>query len=188
MEEVEVDRIAYAVSASSLGAVMVACSARGLCAVLMGDDEEALERLLRDRFPRAQLAAGGVDVERVATEVAALVEAPGGEVSVPLDVSGTEFQRAVWAALREIPAGETASYAEIAARIGRPRAVRAVGAACGANALALVIPCHRVVRSDGGLSGFLWGVERKRRLLIMEGALREPAAQAATSPLLDMDG
>ena len=175
------DRIRYAVSASSLGAVMIACSARGLCAVLMGDDEEALVRHLRDRFPRAEIGAGGAEEDEVAREVAALVESPGGEVSVPLDVSGTEFQRAVWAALREIPAGETATYAEIAARIGRPRSVRAVGAACGANALALVIPCHRVVRSDGGLSGFLWGVERKRRLLMTEGAW--PTDQAA-----DIDG
>ena len=129
-----------------------------------------LARELQDRFPQATLIGGDAVFEQWVAKVVALVEAPGIGLDLPLDVRGTAFQQRVWQALRDIPAGHTASYAEIAARIGAPAAVRAVAQACGANALAVAIPCHRVVRSDGALSGYRWGVERKRTLLAREAA------------------
>lgn len=164
------DEILYIFGDSSLGSVLVARSARGLCAVLLGDERDALTRELRSRFPRAGLREDGAALAALAEEVVSMVEAPSRGGELPLDLRGTEFQRIVWQALREIPAGETASYAEIARRIGRPGSVRAVGGACAANPLAIVVPCHRALRSDGALAGFRWGVERKRALLAREAA------------------
>jgi len=134
----------------------------------MGDDPDALARELQDRFPRANLIGGDAAFEQLVARVVGFIEAPALGLDLPLDVRGTAFQVRVWQALREIPVGTTASYAEIATRIGAPRAVRAVAQACGANHLAVAIPCHRVVRSDGGLSGYRWGIERKRELLHRE--------------------
>ncbi|HET8656012.1 MAG TPA: methylated-DNA--[protein]-cysteine S-methyltransferase [Longimicrobiaceae bacterium] len=162
------DTIRFTIADSSLGRVLVARSARGLSAVLLGDRDDALERGLRERFPRATLRQDDVGQSALAAEVTALVESPAGRVDVPLDLRGTEFQRSVWSALREIPAGETVSYSEIARRIGRPRSVRAVAGACGANPIAVVVPCHRALGSDGRLSGYRWGIERKRMLLERE--------------------
>jgi AraC family transcriptional regulator of adaptative response/methylated-DNA-[protein]-cysteine methyltransferase len=160
--------IRFAVAKCSLGLVLVARRERGICAILMGDSADALERDLKHRFPGAQLSAGDAATTRLLKQVVALVDVPARPFELPLDPAGTEFQRRVWRALREIPAGATASYADIARRIGAPKSVRAVAQACGANPLALAIPCHRVVRSDGGLSGYRWGVERKRALLARE--------------------
>jgi len=162
-------RIRFAVGQCSLGAILVAQSERGICAILLGDDPDALVRQLQDQFPRATLVGGDRDFERVIARVVGLVEAPAVGLDLPLDVRGTAFQERVWQALRQIPPGVTMTYAEIAARLGMPKAVRAVARACAANALAVAIPCHRVVRSDGALSGYRWGVERKRALLEREG-------------------
>jgi AraC family transcriptional regulator of adaptative response/methylated-DNA-[protein]-cysteine methyltransferase len=164
--------IRFAVGECSLGAIVVAQSERGICAILLGDDAEALLRDLQDRFPRARLVGGDREFEGIVANVVGLVEAPRVGLALPLDIRGTAFQQRVWQALREIPSGETASYTEIAARVGSSRAVRAVAQACAANALAVAIPCHRVVRSDGNLSGYRWGVERKRALLDREKAQR----------------
>ncbi len=162
--------IRFAVGECSLGSILVASSVRGVCAILMGDDPDALVRDLEDRFPRATLIGGDAAFEQLVARVVGFVESPGVGLDLPLDVRGTAFQQRVWRALREIPAGATASYREIAERIGSPRSVRAVAHACAANPLAVVIPCHRVVRSDGGVSGYRWGVERKRALLQREAA------------------
>jgi AraC family transcriptional regulator of adaptative response/methylated-DNA-[protein]-cysteine methyltransferase len=137
----------------------------------MGEDPDELARELQDRFPRARLIGGDVQFEQLIAKVVGFVEAPGLGLDLPLDVRGTAFQQRVWQALREIPAGRTVSYAELALRIGAPKSVRAVAQACGANVLAVAIPCHRVVRNDGGVSGYRWGVERKRALLAREVAL-----------------
>jgi AraC family transcriptional regulator of adaptative response/methylated-DNA-[protein]-cysteine methyltransferase len=163
-------RIRFAIGQCSLGAILVASSDKGVCAILLGDDPDALARDLQDRFPRAELVGGDHDYERVVATVVGFIEAPRLGLDLPLDVRGTAFQERVWRALREIPPGGKATYAEIARRIGEPRAVRAVAGACAANTLAVAIPCHRVVRSDGGLSGYRWGVERKRQLLESESA------------------
>jgi len=160
--------IRFAVGASSLGAILVARSDRGVCAILLGDDPDRLARDLQDRFPRARLIGGDAEFERWVAQVVGLVEAPGTGLGLPLDVRGTAFQQRVWQALRRIPAGKTATYAQIARRIGAPQSVRAVGQAVGANPLAIAIPCHRVVRTDGALAGYRWGVERKRALLERE--------------------
>ena len=160
--------IRFAIGECSLGSILVAQSERGVCAILLGDDPDKLARDLQDRFPRANLIGGDAEFEQLVAKVVGFVEAPGLGLDLPLDVQGTAFQQRVWQALREIPAGETASYAEIANRIGAPKSVRAVAQACAANALAVAIPCHRVVRNDGGLSGYRWGVERKRALLKKE--------------------
>jgi AraC family transcriptional regulator of adaptative response/methylated-DNA-[protein]-cysteine methyltransferase len=162
--------IHVAVGECSLGSVLVAQSERGVCAIRLGDDPDALMREFQDHLPRATLVPGDAAFERTVALVIAAVETPAARISLPLDVRGTAFQLRVWQALRHIPVGATASYAQIAARIGAPRAVRAVAGACGANPLAVVIPCHRVVRTDGSLSGYRWGVERKRELLAREGA------------------
>lgn len=161
-------RIAFAIAQCSLGALLVACSQRGVCAITLGDDPGALLRELQDRFPRAELVGGDADFERLVAQVVGLVEAPRLGLELPLDIRGTAFQQRVWDALRKVPVGETVSYAEIAARIGSPGAVRAVAQACAANVLAVAIPCHRVVRSDGGVSGYRWGVARKQALLARE--------------------
>jgi AraC family transcriptional regulator, regulatory protein of adaptative response / methylated-DNA-[protein]-cysteine methyltransferase len=162
--------IHFAVGECSLGSILVARSERGVCAILLGDDPDALARELQDRFPRATLIGGDAAFEDVVAKVVGLIEAPRLGFDLPLDVRGTAFQQRVWRALREIPAGSTASYREVAERIGSPGAVRAVAHACAVNPLAVAIPCHRVVRSDGGLAGYHWGVERKRALLQREAA------------------
>jgi AraC family transcriptional regulator of adaptative response/methylated-DNA-[protein]-cysteine methyltransferase len=160
--------IRFAVGQCSLGAILVAQSGLGVCAILIGDDPEVLARDLQDRFPKADLIGGDADFEQLVARVVGFVEAPAIGLDLPLDLRGTAFQQRVWQALREIPAGRTASYTDIAQRIGAPASVRAVAQACGANPLAVAIPCHRVVRLDGGLSGYRWGVERKRELLSRE--------------------
>jgi AraC family transcriptional regulator of adaptative response/methylated-DNA-[protein]-cysteine methyltransferase len=160
--------IRFAVGQCSLGAIVVAQSQRGVCAILLGDDPDALVRDLQDQFPQADLVGADRNFEQLVAHVVGFVEAPALGLELPLDLRGTAFQERVWQALREIPVGSTASYAQIAQRIGAPTSSRAVAQACGANRLAVAIPCHRVVRSDGALSGYRWGVERKRRLLERE--------------------
>jgi AraC family transcriptional regulator of adaptative response/methylated-DNA-[protein]-cysteine methyltransferase len=160
--------IRFAVGECSLGSILVARSERGICAILLGDDPDALTRDLQDQFPQANLIGGDAEFEQLVSKVVGFVEAPALGLELPLDVRGTAFQQRVWQALRKIPAGSTASYTEIARQIGSPDAVRAVAQACGANVLAVAIPCHRVVRNDGALSGYRWGVERKRALLERE--------------------
>jgi AraC family transcriptional regulator of adaptative response/methylated-DNA-[protein]-cysteine methyltransferase len=168
--------LTFAVAQCSLGAILVASSGKGVAAIFLGDDPDALVRDLQDRFSNAQLVGGDARYEKLVATVVAFVEAPRRGLSLPLDVRGTAFQQRVWQALREIPAGETATYASVAARIASPKAVRAVAGACAANALAVAIPCHRVVRRDGDLSGYRWGVERKRALLDRERSRRKGAA------------
>lgn len=162
------ETIRFAIGQCSLGAILVARSGRGVCAILLGDDPQALARDLQDRFPRAELVGGDAGFEDWVARVVGFVDAPRLGLDLPLDLCGTAFQQRVWQTLRAIPPGQTATYTEIAERIGAPRAVRAVAQACAANPLAVAIPCHRVVRSDGGLAGYRWGVERKRSLLDRE--------------------
>ena len=170
--------IRFAVAQCSLGAILVAQSERGICAILMDDDPAVLVKDLQDRFPKAHLIGGDADFEQLVARVIGFVEAPAIGLDLPLDLRGTAFQERVWQALRKIPVGSTLSYADIAARIGAPRAVRAVARACAANRLAVAVPCHRVVRQDGTLSGYRWGVERKRELLRREKALADADANA----------
>jgi AraC family transcriptional regulator of adaptative response/methylated-DNA-[protein]-cysteine methyltransferase len=160
--------IRFALGECSLGSILVAATAQGVCAIMFGDDPDTLLRALQDRFRRAELVGADERFEETVAKVVGFVEAPALGLDLPLDLRGTAFQQRVWQALREIPLGSTASYAEIARRIGAPKAVRAVAQACASNALAVAIPCHRVVRTDGALSGYRWGVERKRRLLERE--------------------
>jgi len=160
--------IHFAVGECSLGSILVARSERGVCAILLGDDPNELVRDLQNRFPRAKLVGGDAGFEQLVSKVVGFVEAPALGLDLPLDLRGTAFQQRVWQALQKIPAGSTASYTDIAKRIGSPNSVRAVAQACGANTLAVAIPCHRVVRHDGALSGYRWGVERKRKLLERE--------------------
>lgn len=167
--------IRFAVGQCSLGAILVAATDQGVCAILLGDDPDELVRDLQDRFDRAQLIGGDAEFEKLVARVVGFVEAPAIGLNLPLDVRGTAFQQRVWQALREIPVGSTISYSTMAQRIGSPRAVRAVAQACAANAIAVAIPCHRVVRHDGNLSGYRWGIERKRQLLEREKA-REKAS------------
>lgn len=163
--------IRFAISKCSLGASLVAMSARGVCAIMLGDDPEILARELQNSFPHAQLIDGDSEFEQLMAKVTGFIEAPALGLDMPLDVHGTTFQQRVWEALREIPLGETVSYTDIARRIGSPKSVRAVAGACAANKLAVVIPCHRVIRNDGALSGYRWGIERKRALLKRESSL-----------------
>jgi AraC family transcriptional regulator of adaptative response/methylated-DNA-[protein]-cysteine methyltransferase len=172
-------RIRFAVGECSLGSILVASSQKGVCAISLGEDPDALVRDLQDRFPRAELIGGDAEFEQLVAKVVSFVESPALGLDLPLDVRGTAFQQRVWQALRKIPAGTTVSYSEIAKRIGAPRAVRAVAQACAANTLAVAIPCHRVVRNDGGLSGYRWGVERKR-------ALQQAEADDRSSHTLNM--
>jgi len=172
--------IRFAIGECSLGSILVAQSQIGVCAILIGDDPEALLRDLQDRFPRARLLGGDSGFERLVARVVGFVDAPATGLDLPLDIRGTAFQRRVWQSLREIPPGHTATYTEIATRIGAPNAVRAVAGACAANALAVAIPCHRVVRLDGSLSGYRWGVERKRALLDAEASARQEQEAQAT--------
>lgn len=164
--------ILFAVGQCSLGAILVAQSARGVCAILLGDDPDQLVRDLQDQFPKAELVGADQRFEQLVAQVVGLIEAPAVGLDLPLDLRGTAFQERVWQALRDIPPGNTASYAQIAERIGAPKSFRAVAQACGANSLAVAIPCHRVVRSNGELSGYRWGVERKQQLLAREKALK----------------
>jgi AraC family transcriptional regulator of adaptative response/methylated-DNA-[protein]-cysteine methyltransferase len=160
--------IRFAVGECSLGQVLVAQSHDGVCAILLGDEIDALERDLGQRFPDANLIRGESELDPVVAEVIALIEAPALGLAAPLDVRGTAFQQRVWHALREIPVGQTVSYSEIAQRVGAAAAAREVAEACAANPLAVAIPCHRVVKKDGGLSGYRWGIRRKRALLERE--------------------
>jgi AraC family transcriptional regulator of adaptative response/methylated-DNA-[protein]-cysteine methyltransferase len=160
--------IRFAVGECSLGSILVAQTERGVCAILLGDDPDELARDLQDMFPRANLIGGDAKFEQVIAKVVGFIEAPALGLDLPLDIRGTAFQQRVWQALRKIPAGSTASYADIANRIGSPKAVRGVAQACAKNSLAVAIPCHRVIRNDGALSGYRWGVKRKRALLKRE--------------------
>jgi AraC family transcriptional regulator of adaptative response/methylated-DNA-[protein]-cysteine methyltransferase len=160
--------IQFAIGECTLGSILVAASKRGVCAIFLGDDPEALVRDLQDRFPRANLIGGDSAFEQLVATVVGFVEAPRLGLDLPLDVRGTAFQQRVWQALRRIPAGSTMTYSQLAKRIRAPGSVRAVAQACAANALAVAIPCHRVIRTDGGLSGYRWGVERKEALLRRE--------------------
>jgi AraC family transcriptional regulator, regulatory protein of adaptative response / methylated-DNA-[protein]-cysteine methyltransferase len=162
--------IRFAVGECSLGAILVAATERGVCAIALGDDPEELLRDLQDRFPRAELIGGDRDFEQLVAKAVGLVEQPGMRADLPLDIRGTAFQQRVWAALARVPAGQTLSYGELARRVGTPQAVRAVAGACAANKIAVAIPCHRVLRNDGSISGYRWGVERKRALLAREAS------------------
>ncbi len=161
--------IRFAIGACSLGAILVAATDKGICAILLGDDPDLLARDLQDRFPQAELRGAEPEFEATVAKVVGLVESPAIGLDLPLDVRGTAFQQRVWQALRAIPAGATVSYAELAARVGTPSGARAIAGACAANPVAVAIPCHRVVRQDGSISGYRWGVERKAALLKREG-------------------
>ena len=173
------EEIKFAVGQTFLGAILVASTNKGVAAILLGDDPDQLVRDLQDRFPKAHLIGADRDYESLVARVVGFVEAPRIGLDLPLDVRGTAFQERVWKALQEIPPGATVSYAEIARRIGAPKSVRAVAGACAANKLAVAIPCHRVVRNDGALSGYAWGVERKRVLIGREAAQNTSAAPCA---------
>lgn len=164
------EEIRFAIGQCSLGAILVASSKKGVVAILIGEDPEQLAHTLQDRFPKAHFIGADAAYEQLIAKVVGLVEAPTMNVDLPLDVRGTAFQQKVWRALRKIPVGRTATYSDIARRIGAPKAIRAVAGACAANHIAVAIPCHRVIRNDGNLSGYRWGVERKRALLDRERA------------------
>lgn len=161
-------QIRFAIGECSLGSILVAATEKGVCAILLGSDPNALLRQLQDRFAKADIVGADADFERLIAAVVGFVEQPRLGLDLPLDVQGTAFQQRVWKALRQIKVGKTASYSQIAARIGHPKSMRAVAQACAANMLAVVIPCHRVIRTDGDVSGYRWGVERKRALLQRE--------------------
>lgn len=158
--------IAYCTFASALGTVLIAATDKGLCSVKIGERAEALERELREEFSGAELALQAL--ESLKEQILSFLRGESGLARVPLDIRGTVFQRRVWEALRRIPRGETRTYAQIAREVGTPAAVRAVGSACGANPVALAVPCHRAVRTDGGLGGYAWGLSRKQLLLELE--------------------
>jgi AraC family transcriptional regulator of adaptative response/methylated-DNA-[protein]-cysteine methyltransferase len=162
------EEIRFAVGECSLGTLLVASSKKGIAAILLGGDPDKLVRELQDRFPQAKLIGADQEYEALVARVVGFIEAPGQGLDLPLDIRGTVFQQRVWRALQNVPMGRIISYAELARRIGSPKAVRAVAGACAANNIAVVIPCHRVVRSDGALSGYAWGVERKRALIAKE--------------------
>jgi AraC family transcriptional regulator of adaptative response/methylated-DNA-[protein]-cysteine methyltransferase len=164
------EEIKFAIGQTSLGAILVASSKKGVASILLGDDPDKLVRNLQDRFPKARLIGADALYEALVARVVGYIEAPRLGLNLPLDIRGTAFQQRVWRALQEIPVGATVSYADIARRIGSPKATRAVAGACAANSLAVAIPCHRVVRTNGSLSGYAWGVERKRALLEREGS------------------
>jgi AraC family transcriptional regulator of adaptative response/methylated-DNA-[protein]-cysteine methyltransferase len=168
------EKIRFAVGQSSLGAILIACSAKGVAHIALGNDPDALVESLQTRFRSAQLIGDDQTYESLIAQVVGFVETPQIGLDLPLDIRGTAFQRRVWQALQQIPLGETAAYSKIARKIGAPKASRAVAAACAANHLALAIPCHRVVRNDGALSGYAWGVERKRALIDRERQTRNP--------------
>ncbi len=162
------ETIRFGIGKSSLGLALVGATERGVCAILIGDDREALIADFAARFPHAARAPGDVEFEKLLTAAINLIDDPASLQTLPLDIRGTVFQQKVWQALREIPAGKTLTYAELAARIDAPKAVRAVAGACAANHIAVAIPCHRIIRNDGTLSGYRWGVDRKRILLERE--------------------
>jgi len=164
------EEIRFAIAKTTLGALLVAASDKGVCAILLGDDPEDLLRQLQDRFSKAHLVGGDAKFEKLVARVVGLIEHPNKGIDLPLDIRGTAFQQRVWKALAAIPAGATRSYADIARKIGKPKAVRAVAQACAANQLAVAIPCHRVVKTGGDLSGYRWGVARKKELLKREDA------------------
>lgn len=168
------EEILFSTVESALGAVLVASGERGVCAILLGDDAGRLARDLRRQFPRASLRDAGEGLAPLLSKVVSFLEAPATGLDVPLDLQGTAFEQRVWHALREIPAGATETYTEVARRIGAPESAKEVGEACAANVLAVAIPCHRVVRKNGALAGYRWGVARKRALLEREG-VRMPA-------------
>lgn len=165
------ERIRYATFASALGTVLVATTERGICAVKLGGDATKLERLLAEEFSAAEIAEAALP--ELEAKIRAFIAGEGSLARVPVDIRGTVFQRRVWEALRRIPRGETRTYSELAREVGAPRAVRAVGSACGANPVALVVPCHRAVRRDGGLGGYAWGLPVKKRLLEIEKRRRK---------------
>jgi AraC family transcriptional regulator of adaptative response/methylated-DNA-[protein]-cysteine methyltransferase len=165
------ERIRFAMGQCSLGAILVAATDRGVCAVSLGDEPEALLQEFQSQFHGAELIGADPEFERTVARVVAFVEHPQRGIDLPLDVRGTAFQQRVWRLLRQIPCGKTRSYAEIAKQLGQPRAVRAVAGACAANRIAVAIPCHRVVRTGGGLSGYRWGIQRKATLLETERRL-----------------
>ena len=162
------ETIRFALGQCALGAILVAETDRGLCAIALDDAPEPLLAQLQQQFPRARLVGGDAAFERRVARVVGFVEQPALGLDLPLDVRGSAFQQRVWQALRAVPAGQTVSYAELARRIGQPRGARAVARACASNVLAVAIPCHRVVRGDGALAGYRWGVARKQALLASE--------------------
>lgn len=166
--------IRYTIDASPLGLLLIAASERGICAAHLGDDRDLLLAMLEANFPNAAFERDNDGLRAAVAAFCAYLEGRSTTIDVTLDADGTAFQRRVWAALRQIPCGETRTYGQLAAALGDPGSVRAVGAACGANRIALAIPCHRVVRADGGLGGFRWGIERKQALLALEAGLRSP--------------
>jgi AraC family transcriptional regulator of adaptative response/methylated-DNA-[protein]-cysteine methyltransferase len=166
--------IRFAVGESSLGAILVACSVKGVAFIALGDDPDALVKNLQTRFPKAELIGGDETFESLIARIVGFIEAPAIGLDLPLDIRGTAFQQRVWQALQQIPLGQTLSYAELARKIGAPKAIRAVAGACAANTLALAIPCHRVIRTGGAISGYAWGVERKRQLLDRERQSQAP--------------
>lgn len=170
-EAAHAEKIRFAIGESSIGLVLVAQGDQGVMAVLIGDDRDALRNDLVGRFPGATLLAGNADIDVPTARVIEYIESPTRQLDMAMDMRGSDFQLEVWRALRNIPAGSVASYTDIARIIGRPNAVRAVAAACAANPLAVVVPCHRVVRRDGGLAGYRWGTERKRALLDRESVV-----------------
>ena len=172
-------QIRFGVGECSLGPILVAASEQGICAILLGDDADALVQDLQQRFPQAQLVGGDAPFERWMAQVIGYVDEPTRGLQLPLDVRGTAFQQQVWQALRRIPVGSTVSYSDLAQMLGMPRASRAVAGACAANSLAVAIPCHRVVRRDGDISGYRWGVDRKRALLRHEAELAPQAHRVA---------
>ena len=171
------DSIRFALGTCCLGALLVATTAKGVCCVLLGDDPNELISDVHRRFPKACLAQDSAELASLISKVAAIVDAPDASPSLPLDVRGTSFQQQVWRALLDIPSGTTATYSDVAEAIGAPQSVRAVASACGANSIAVLIPCHRVVRKGGGLSGYRWGIERKSELLAREARAEHATAE-----------
>ena len=163
-----VNNIQFVTGQCILGTILVACNQRGICLISLGNDPDTLVKELQDRFPGSSLIAGNQKHEQLLTRVTEFLEHPTTRLDLPLDIHGTAFQQRVWNALSDIPVGKTASYSEIAKRIGSPESTRAVARACATNNIAVAIPCHRVVKSDGSLSGYRWGVDRKRALLLRE--------------------
>jgi len=173
------ETIRFVTVVTPLGWALVAATPRGICMTALGDDRDSLAAALQERFPRAELVPEDAGLKQWADRIVRFITAPEQNLDLPLDIRGTAFQARVWRALRKIPLGKTASYTEIAAALGQPKAVRAVAQACAANKLALIVPCHRVIRSDGELGGYRWGLERKRELLSRERAAMAPDEAAA---------